>query len=301
MDKEFYKVKDYLCAATSFSDTVRIYVARTKDILIEASKNKEIYQTSKAALGRSLTATLIMGAMLKGDQTIATKIDGGGPIGKIVCEADANGRVMGYVEHGGVYLKYNDGHLAVGLGVGTDGDLTVTKDLHLKELYTSSVPLMTGEIAEDYTYYFAVSEQIPSSVSLGVLIGLNNEVLSSGGFIVQVMPGCDDKTIDLIEKNIKKIKPISELMLENKSPREIIKLIIGEDEKINMQKIIPVEFKCRCSKEIFRKGIKSLGYNSVKKMLDEDKSIETECQYCGSKYIFTEDDIKDILKELKKS
>ena len=301
MEKDFYKYQDYLAISTAFNDTVRIYVAKTKDILNDASNNKDLYQTSKAALGRSLTATLIMGAMLKGDQTIATKIDGGGPIGKIVCEADTYGHVMGYVENEGVYLKYNDGHLAVGLGVGTDGYLTVTKDLHLKELFTSSVPLVSGEIAEDYTYYFAVSEQIPSSVSLGVLVGLNNEVLAAGGFIVQIMPGCLDETIDIIEQNVKKIKPISELMLGNESPRNIMKMIVGEGEKINMQKMMPVSFKCRCSKENFAKGIKSLGFDSINKMYQEDKQIEAVCQYCGTKYIFDEKDLQQLLKETKKS
>lgn len=299
MNEVYFDNKDYLQIATSFNDTVRIYVAKTTNILIEACKNKEMYQTAKAALGRALTATLIMGSMLKGDQTIATKIDGGGPLGKIICEADTSGNVMGYLENGGVYLKYNDGHLAVGLGVGTDGYLTVTKDLHLKELFTSSVPLISGEIAKDFTYYFAVSEQIPSSVSLGVLVGLNNEVLASGGFIVQVMPGCAEETISLIEENIKNIKPMSELILANTKPRDIMKMIVGDTE-INMQKTMPVRFKCRCSKETFKKGLESLGFDSLNKMYQEDKEIETTCHYCGAKYHFDEEELKDILNNLKK-
>jgi len=295
MDKDFYKTRDYLIISTAFNDTVRIYQAKTTNLLKDATKNKQFLATSTAALGRTLTATLIMGQMLKGDQSVAVKIDGDGPIGKIVCESDTSGRVMGYVENEGVYLKYNNGKLAVGIGVGA-GSLQVVKDLHLKEPFVSSVPLISGEIAEDFTYYFTVSEQIPSAVSLGVLVGLNNEVLASGGFIVQIMPGCQDGTINRVEENIKKIKPISELILANTKPRDIIKMIVGEEE-FETLKIMPVEFKCRCSKEMFKKGIKSLGKETILKLIKEDKGAEATCNYCGQKYQFSEEELNELLKK----
>ena len=290
--------KDYLQIFTAFNNTVRIYVVKDTELLKDAIKEKEMMATSTAALGRTLTATLIMGSMLKGDQSVAVKINGGGPVGKIVCEADTSGKVMGYVENGGVYLKYNNGKLAVGLAVGTDGDLQVVKDLHLKEPFVSSVPLVSGEIAEDFTYYFAISEQIPSSVSLGVLVGLNNEVLSSGGFIVQIMPGCNEDVIDLIEANVKKMEPISNLILKGITLRNIAEQIVGGNE-LETLKTMPVKFECRCSKENFYKGIKSLGKETITKLLKEDKGAEATCHYCGKKYYFSEDELSKMLGEIK--
>jgi molecular chaperone Hsp33 len=253
-----------------------------------------MYKTATAALGRALTGTLIMGSMLKGDQSVAVKIDGGGPLGKIVCEADNSGKVMGYVENGEVYLKYNNGKLAVGLGVGTDGYLQVVKDLHLKEPFVSSVPLVSGEIAQDFTYYFAVSEQVPSSVSLGVLVGLDDKAIAAGGFIVQIMPNCKEEVISLIEENVKKIRPISELILEKKTPHDIIKMLIS-DNKYEVLQIKPVKFECRCSKEQFRKGIKSLGKKTILDLM-KDEITETTCQYCGKKYQFTKDELNELIK-----
>ena len=297
MDNGIYNGNDYLQIATAYNNRVRIYVTKTTNILVEAIKRKEMMATATAALGRTLSATLMMGSMLKGSQSIAVKIDGGGPIGKIVAESEATGKVMGYVENGGVYLKYNNGKLAVGLAVGNEGTLQVIKDLNLKEPFVSSVPLISGEIAEDFTYYFAVSEQVPSSVSLGVLVGLNGEVLASGGFIVQVMPDCDLSVIEKIEQNIKQIKPISELIVSKTKPRDIVKMILGDDD-FEVLKVMPVKFECRCSKEKFRDGIKSLGFTSIKKMLDEDHQVEATCHYCGEKYIFDEEELEEILMEL---
>ena len=293
-----HKDRDFLQIATAFNNTVRIYIARTTEIVKDAQKVHQMYPTCIAALGRTLTATLIMGSMLKGGQSFAVKIDGDGPIGKIVCESDTTGRVMGYLHNGGVYLKYKNGKLNVGDAVGRSGSLTVVKDLHLKEPFVSTVPLISGEIAEDFTYYFAESEQVPSSVSLGVLVGLNNEVLAAGGFIVQVMPGCSEETIKILEENLAKIPSVSDLIQQGKTGREIAKLIAG-DADYNVLKNFPVKYKCSCSKERFAKGLRSLGYRTIEKIYQEDRQINATCQYCKQTYNFNEEELEDMLESLK--
>ena len=292
------KDKDFLQVATAFDGSIRIYVARTTLLVGEAQRVHQMYPTATAALGRTLTATLIMGSMLKGNQSIAVKIDGGGPLGKIVCESDTSGRVMGYLSNGEVYLKYKNGKLNVGDAVGRTGTLTVVKDLHLKEPFVSTVPLISGEIGEDFTYYFTESEQTPSAVSVGVLVGLNGEVLAAGGFIVQVMPGCTEETISIIEENLNKIKPVSELIQEGNNGREFLRLIVGSND-FKIHKTAPVRFACTCSKDKFTKGIKSLGYTTVKKILDEDHGLTATCQYCHQAYTFTEEELTELVESIK--
>ena len=292
-----HKGKDFLQIATAFNHTIRIYVTKTTDIVLEAQRVHELYPTAVAALGRSMTATLIMGSMLKGKQSIAVKIEGDGPLGKIVCESDASGRVMGYLHNGGVYLKYNNGKLNVGDAVGRTGSLTVVKDLHLKEPFVSTVPIITGEIGDDFAYYFAESEQVPTSVSVGVLVGLNGECLAAGGFIIQVMPGCAEETIAYLEERLKDVPPVSSLIQEGKNGRDIIKTILG-DEEFEILKTMPVKFACSCSKDRFTKGIKSLGYDTLKNIYVEDKGLTATCQYCHQQYTYTENELEEILKEL---
>ena len=292
-----HKGKDFLQIATAFNHTIRIYVTKTTDIVLEAQRVHELYPTAVAALGRSMTATLIMGSMLKGKQSIAVKIEGDGPLGKIVCESDASGRVMGYLHNGGVYLKYNNGKLNVGDAVGRTGTLTVVKDLHLKEPFVSTVPIITGEIGDDFAYYFAESEQVPTSVSVGVLVGLNGECLAAGGFIIQVMPGCDEETIAYLEERLKDVPPVSSMIQEGKNGRDIIKTILG-DKEFEILKTMPVKFACSCTKERFTKGIKSLGYDTIKNIYDEDKGLTATCQYCHQQYTYTEKELEEILKEL---
>ena len=292
-----HKGKDFLQIATAFNHTIRIYVTKTTDIVLEAQKVHELYPTAVAALGRSMTATLIMGSMLKGKQSIAVKIEGDGPLGKIVCESDSTGRVMGYLANGGVYLKYNNGKLNVGDSVGRNGTLTVVKDLYLKEPFVSTVPLFSGEIGEDFAYYFAESEQVATSVSVGVLVGLNGECLAAGGFIVQVMPGCEESTIAYLEQRLAQVPPVSEMIQEGKNGRDIIKTILG-DEPYEILKTMRVKFACSCSKDRFTKGIKSLGYDTVKKIYDEDHGLTATCQYCHHEYTYSEEELEDILEEL---
>lgn len=293
-----HKGKDYLQVATAFNGTIRIYVTQTTQVVQDAQDVHKMYPTAVAALGRSMTATLIMGAMLKGKQSIAVKINGDGPIGKIVCESDASGRVMGYLQNGGVYLKYNNGKLNVGDAVGRTGTLTVVKDLHLKEPFVSTVPLISGEIGDDFAYYFAESEQVASSVSVGVLVGLNGECLAAGGFIIQVMPGCTEETIVKLEESLQNVPPVSEMVQKGLNGREIIKTILG-DEEFKILKTIPVKFACSCTKERFTNGIKSLGYTTVKKIYDEDHGLTATCQYCHQAYVYTDEELKQIVESLE--
>lgn len=292
------KGKDFLQVATAFNGTVRIYVAKTTQIVQDAQNVHKMYPTAIAALGRTLTTTLIMGSMLKGGQSIAVKIDGGGPMGKIVCESDTSGRVMGYAQNGGVYLKYNNGKLNVGDAVGRTGTLTVVKNLHLKEPFTSTVELVSGEIGEDFAYYFAESEQTATSVSVGVLVDNNSDILAAGGFVVQIMPGCTEETIQILEENLAKIAPVSDLINQGKNGREILREILKEHEFVIL-KTAPVRFGCTCSKESFTRGIKSLGYGTVKKILDEDRGLTATCHYCHQQYVYTEDELKEIVTSLK--
>lgn len=289
---------DYLQVATAFNGTIRMFACKTTNAVLEAQKTHNLYPTATAAVGRTLTAALMMGAMLKEDQSLAIKIEGDGPIGKICCETDSSLRVMAYCGNPGVYLKYNNGHLAVADAVGRNGTLTVTKDLHLKEPYSSSVPLISGELAEDFTYYFTESEQVPSSVSLGVLVGLNANCIAAGGFIVQVMNGCKDETITILEENLKKIPPVSNLIQENKSLREIFELIVGSSD-FNVLATRPVKFACTCSKEKYRFGLKSLGYKTLSKLLKEDHGVVATCQYCHKAYTFDEKELEEIISEMK--
>lgn len=293
-----HKGKDFLQIATAFNHTIRIYVTKATDIVLDAQRVHELYPTAVAALGRSMIATLIMGSMLKGKQSIAVKIEGDGPLGKIVCESDASGRVMGYLHNGGVYLKYNNGKLNVGDAVGRNGTLTVVKDLHLKEPFVSTVPLISGEIGEDFAYYFAESEQVATSVSVGVLVGLNGECIAAGGFIIQVMPNCEESTISYLEERLKNVPPISAMISEGKNGREILREILG-DEEFEILKAMRVKFACSCSKDRFTKGIKSLGYDTIKNIYDEDKGLTATCQYCHQQYTYTENELEEILKEIK--
>ncbi|MCK5731664.1 MAG: Hsp33 family molecular chaperone HslO, partial [Tenericutes bacterium] len=247
------------------------------------------------AFGRVLTASLIMGAMYKEDQTLTVRIDGGGPVGEITTSVNAHGQVKGTIANPEVHFSKKD-KLAVDIAVGNNGFIHVTKDLKIRDVFTSSSELQTGEIADDFTYYFAVSEQIPSSVGLGVLVNENNEVFASGGFILQLMPGTSDETINKIEKNIKEMKPISELIKENNKPEDIIQLITKGDHKFVDE--MPLTYHCDCSRDRFENAIASLGKNEIDNFIKEQKPVEITCQFCKKQYEFSSEELKKISKKL---
>lgn len=289
-------MKNYLQKAYCMHETVRIYAAVTTDIVSHYQKVFNMWPTSCAALGRTLTIGAIMSATYKSGEYLNIKIEGDGPIGKIVVEA-TDGNVRGFVENPGVYLTYNNGHLDVKDAIG-NGSLEVIKDLHMRAPFSSSVELVSGEIAEDFSYFFAKSEQIPSAVGLGVLFDNDSKVKASGGFLIQIMPGCKDEDITKLENKLKEIKPCSQMIDEGYTPEDIIREITDGDYMLLETK--ELNYFCNCSKDRFRRGIKSLGSTEIKDILNTDKKAEITCNFCNTKYEFDEKELNEIYDELIK-
>ncbi len=289
-------MKDYLVKAYAFDGTVRLYTARTTQLVAEAQKRHDLWPTSAAALGRLLTASVIMGAMYKGDQELTIRVESDGPIDGMMATTNTFGEVRGYVGNPHVFLQYNSGKLNVGQSVG-NGFIHVTKDLKVRDMFTSSAEIQTGEIGEDFAYYFTASEQIPSAVGLGVLVEEDNSIKASGGFILQVMPGCKPETIDLIETILKEIPPVSELVNEGKTPEEMVELITRGNFQLLEE--LDLSYKCNCSKHKFETGLISLGTEQLKQIKEEDHQIEVICQFCATQYLFDVDDIDRLILESK--
>ncbi|MCR5307974.1 MAG: Hsp33 family molecular chaperone HslO [bacterium] len=289
---------DTLTKALAYDKQIRIYAAVTTDLVAEAQKRHDLWPSSSAALGRTMTASLLT-AILK-EENVTVKINGGGPIKDIVVEATKYGTVRGYVGDPYQFYQYNDsGKINVSYAVGNDGLLEV-KTIINNEVFTSSAPLQTGEIADDFTYYFAASEQIPSSVGLGVLVNEDNTILASGGFIIQVLPNCSEEVISELENKLKNIKEVSTMVKEGYTPEDIIKELVGENNYELLDTNMPLKWYCRCSKENFSRSLKMLKNSDLEEMINDDKDIETVCNFCNTKYIFTVDELKDILKEKNK-
>jgi molecular chaperone Hsp33 len=290
-------MKDYLVKAYAFDGTVRIYAAKTTDLVEEARQIHDTWPAATAALGKALTGTIIMGAMYKGDQSLTIRFDGSGPIGGIVTTTNAMGEVRGYVGNPHIHASTNDDKLADAYAVGDNGFIHVTKDLKVRNIFTSSSEMRTGEIAQDLAYYFTMSEQIPSAVGLGVLINEKNETQSAGGFILQVMPGAKSDALDEIERNIQAMKPVSELIKTDYTPEMIINEITkGKPEFIETMSL---KYACDCSKDRFARGIISLGKTEIKQLIEEKKPIETVCHFCNKKYVYNEDELTSFLESAK--
>ena len=289
-------MKDYLIKAFAFNGTVRIYTAVTTNLVAHAQEIHDLWPTSAAALGRLLTNSIIMGAMYTGDQELSIRVMGDGPIGEMIATTTSKGEVRGYVANPHVFLQYDSGKLNVGQAVG-NGFIHVTKDLKVRDMFTSSSEIQTGEIAEDFAYYFTVSEQIPSAVGLGVLVNDDNKILSSGGFIMQIMPGCKDKTITEIEKIIKNLMPVSEMVKKGYTPEDMMSEITNNDYQL-LEKL-DLNYYCTCTREKFEKGLISLGKVQLEELETEDKKIETVCHFCNKKYTFDEENLQKLLKEAK--
>ena len=290
---------DKIVRATAGNAQVRVFVAYTKDMVEEARKRHNTSPVCTAALGRLMTAGSMMGSMLKGEKDILTlRINSNGPIDGITVTADATGYVKGYVGNPGVILPANSiGKLDVAGAVGI-GFLDVIKDLGLIEPYGGKTELQTGEIAEDLTYYFASSEQTPSSVGLGVLMNKDNTVKQAGGFILQLMPDVSEETIEKIEQNLSKISSVTTLLDEGNGPKEILEILCeGLDPKII--DIIPVGFKCNCSKERVSKALISVSKEELSKIVEEEDSINLHCDFCNTDYEFTKAELEELLKYAK--
>jgi len=275
--------------------SARLIFADTTAIVQEAIDIHKMTSTSSAALGRCLTAASIMGSLMKNPtDTLTLRIKGDGPIGSIVCVSDYEGNVRGYADNPSVDLPLKpNGKLDVGGAVG-EGTLYVIRDLGGREPYVGMCELVSGEIAEDITAYFAQSEQTPSVCALGVLVAEDGTCLCAGGFIIQLLPGTWDETIDLIEKNVKMFTSVTSHMKNGKTADDFADMLFAgiEYEKFDT---IPTEFRCNCSKENYARGIVSLGEKEIQEMIDEGNSIETQCVFCAKTYPFSLEELKDLL------
>lgn len=291
-------MSDYLVKGYAYDGTVRVYAAITTTLVDHAREIHHLWPTATQALGRTLTAGVIQGSFYAEDQQITIRIDGGGPLGKILVDADAHGHVRGYVQNSHVNIIYDEGNKAgnsaVGQAVGTNGFLQVTKDLKIRDFFTSTAALQTGEIAEDFTYYFAASEQIPSAVGLGVVVDTDNTVKVAGGFILQIMPGCKKESLDRIEQLIEEMDSLNNLLLSGKMPEDIVEYL--SDNQWDPLYTLPLAFECTCSRERFRSGLASLPEVDLVEMMD-DALTTTECQFCRSTYTFTPADLETIIEE----
>ena len=282
-------------------DGVLVVMAADTTDMVERSQ--QIHKTSavtSAALGRLLTASSLMGSMLKGEsESITLRVNGGGPAGTVMAVSDSSGNARGYVQNPVVEIPLNSkGKLDVSGAVGVDGSLTVIKDLNLKEPYVGQIPLVSGEIAEDITSYYAISEQIPSVCALGVLVNPNLSIRAAGGFIIQLLPTASDDTIDAVERCIKDIPSVTEMLCDGLSPEDICKRVLGEFELDVLDTSEP-EYKCNCSRERVEAALISTGAQSLEE-LSKEESTEVCCQFCDKKYNFSGEDIKKLLKSAKK-
>lgn len=290
-------MKDYIVRATAANAGIRAFAATTKNLVEKARRAHDTSPVVTAALGRLLTGGAMMGAMLKGDDDLLTlQVSGDGPIRGMTVTADSKGNVKGYANNPQVMLPPSKaGKLDVGGGVG-QGILRVIKDMGLKEPYAGQTVLQTGEIAEDMTYYFATSEQVPSSVGLGVLMEKDNTVKQAGGFIVQLMPFTENSVIDRLEKNLSTFSSVTSVLEEGKTPEEMLELLLsGLDMEI--VDTMPTQFYCNCDKKRVEKAVISIGSKEIKEMISENKDIEVKCHFCNSAYTFTIEDLKELLKK----
>ena len=291
-------MNDYLVKGLGFDDCVRIYAVSTTDALNTIGKRLNYFPSALAAVGRVLSVTVMMGSMLKLEETITVKVDGNGPIGLIMADADAHGNVRAYCDNPHCHFEYVDKNkLNVKATVGDSGFINVIKDLKLKEPFIGSIPIINGELGEDFAYYFSVSEQVPSAVALGVLVDENNNAISAGGFIVQLLPNTPDLIIDLLEERIKELPPISQMLADGMSPTDIVKAIGGDSVKL--LDTIPVNFQCKCSKDRFERGLISLGYSELSEIIESDGHAHTVCHFCGNEYDFTKEELESLLKRTK--
>lgn len=292
-------MNDYIIRATAANDQIRAFAAVTTEMMETAREHHNTSPVATAALGRLLTAGAMMGSMMKGEKDVLTlQIKAGGPLQGITVTADSQGNVKGYVGNPDVCIPANSkGKLDVAGAVGP-GFLTVIKDMGLKEPYSGQVMLQTCEIAEDLTYYFATSEQVPSAVGLGVLMNKNNTVRQAGGFIVQLMPFAEEEVISRLEQNVQKINSVTNLLEEGHTPESLLeKVLEGFDVQINEK--MDTRFHCNCSKERVAKALISIGRKELNEMIQEGKPIEMNCHFCNTNYNFTVEELKEILRRCK--
>lgn len=291
-------MSDYIIRATAANNQIRAFAATTKDLVEEARKRHDTSPVATAALGRLMTAGAIMGSMMKGEKDLLTlQIKCNGPIGGLTVTADSKANVKGYAHHPEVMLPPSkEGKLDVG-GAIDMGILSVIKDVGMKEPYIGQTHLVSGEIAEDLTYYFATSEQTPSTVALGVLMERENTVRRAGGFLLQLMPDTEDEVIDELEQRIKELGSITSLLDDGMTPEQVLEHILGKFG-LDIMERMPTRFYCNCTKERVEKALISIGKEEINDMYEDGKPIEMHCHFCNTRYLFTVDEIGKILNHL---
>lgn len=288
---------DQLLKALAYDGQIRVLVLDSTEVVREAHRRHQTWHTATAVLGRTLAATILLSANLKGEERLSVEILGAGPVGRIMAEGDSNGNVRGFVSNPQVALELNRfGKLDVARAVGLPGVLTVRKLLGKKEIFSGQVPLTSGELAEDFTYYMAVSEQTASSIGLSVLVNQDETVAASGGFMLQVMPGATDETLDDLEQRINELGRFSELLESQESVEDLLDLLVGKGNSEILEKV-PVQFYCPNDRAFFEKGLLSIGRDEIEAMIVEDKGAEVVCHYCNDHFDFTEADLRQLLRE----
>ena len=287
---------DYIVRATAADHQLRIFTATTKNLVERARQIHNTSPVATAALGRLLTAGSMMGCMMKGEKDVLTlQIQCGGPIGGLTVTADSQAGVKGYVKHPEVVLPPNSkGKLDVSGALGP-GFLNVIRDIGMKEPYNGQTELISGEIAEDLTYYFAISEQVPSSVGLGVLMEKENHVRQAGGFIIQVMPFAQEQVITALEEKLAGMDSVTKLLDQGMTPEDMIEYLAG-DMGTEILDTLPADYRCQCSRERVSGAVASIGREELNKMIEEGEPIEVNCQFCGSSYLFDTEDLRHMLK-----
>ena len=288
---------DYIVRATAANAQIRAFACTTREMVETARASHNTSPVVTAALGRLLSAGAMMGSMLKGEKDLLTlQIKGDGPVNGLTVTADSRGNVKGYANVPDVILPANSiGKLDVAGALG-QGILSVIKDMGLKEPYVGQTALQTGEIAEDLTYYFATSEQVPSCVGLGVLMEKDNTVKQAGGFIVQLMPFAEDSVIEKLEENLSRIQSVTSILDAGNTPEQMLELLL-EGMEPEIMDTMPTKFYCNCDKARVEKALISIGKAELQSMIDDGEEIEINCHFCNTKYTFTVEELKALRKK----
>lgn len=290
--------KDYLVSAIAYQGKIRAIATSTTHLVQEGCRRHQTLPTTSAALGRTLTAGILFASNLKGEEKYTIRVAGNGPIGEIVIDANAFGQVRGYVHNSQVHFPANaKGKLDVARAVGTQGIVSVVKSFGSEYNFTGQTPIITGEIAEDLASYLVNSEQIPSALALGVLVNPDGRIAASGGYLIQAMPGCDDATLTQMEMVIKAAKPISTLLFEGKTPEDVLKTLIPENN-LTILNTKDITFKCTCSRERTESTLKLLGQAELEDMIKVQHGADVHCNFCSEHYAFSEQDLKNIILKL---
>lgn len=286
---------DIALRALSQNGHIRALACVTTNVVNDLQRRHNSWPVATAALGRTTSIAAMMGLLLKGPERLTIQIKGDGPLGTILVDADSTGHVRGYVENPHVHLPSNSlGKLDVGGGVG-QGLLYVMRDMGMKDVYRGSAELQSGEVADDFTYYFAVSEQTPSAVGAGVLVDTDNSVIVSGGFIVQLLPDHTDEDIAALEEHVTKLKSVTDFLHTGATAEDMLKVLVPDMHVLESQ---PLEFRCTCSKERMAAGIKSLGAAEIRSLIDEHGDAEVVCHFCNAKYDFSVAELESLLQEI---